>query len=172
MILHTKVSKVLSHKGKSLIRAVQAKTFVSEAVSIMEAQNIGAVVVVENDEIVGLLSERECVRKMIGQGLSANATRVSSVMLQPVVLVNSDTTVQECFALMTEYRVRHLPVVDNARLVGLVSIGDVVKFVIDDHIFSLDQMTRYATGSYGPLESVGWANWLPEEVTLAGKQAA
>ena len=118
------------------------------ALELMAQANIGAVVVTENDRVVGIFSERDYARKVILLGRSSKTTPVSELMTRDVLYVSRADTIKNCMALMTEKRLRHLPVMENGKLVGLVSIGDVVKAIISDHEFTIRELERYINGGH------------------------
>ena len=144
------VGEFLSKKG-STVWSVDPGATVFQALKLMAEKNIGAVVVMDAEKrIHGIFSERDYARKMMGEGMSAQATKVGEIMTTLLVTVNPDTRINECMALMTEKRVRHLPVIDGEKLVGVVSIGDVVKsvvteqeMVISQQAYKIDQLENY-----------------------------
>jgi len=137
----TSVRKML--EGKSEIYTVSHDASVFEALRIMAERNIGAVLVTDGDELAGILSERDYARKVILHGKSSRETRVSAIMTSDVICIDSSWTAEQCMALMTEKRVRHLPVVERGRLIGVVSIGDVVRAVIDEQLTTIGTLERY-----------------------------
>ena len=142
------VSQVLEEKGH-VIWSVARDAPVLEALQLMAEKNCGALLVVEDEKLVGLISERDYARKIALKGKSSRNTRVEEVMSRRVVYVQPSQTVDECMALMTEKRVRHLPVVDSdEKLVGMISIGDLVKAVISEQEFIIHQLENYITGSF------------------------
>ena len=116
-----------------------------EALQLMAEKDIGAVVVVDKAKPVGIFSERDYARKVILKGKSSKETSVRELMSRPVLYVHPEQAVEECMALMTEKRVRHLPVMDARKLTGIVSIGDIVKAVIADQEFTIHQLENYIT---------------------------
>jgi len=144
------VAEYLKKKGAA-IYSVRPDTTVYGALELMAEKNIGAVVVTdESGKLHGILSERDFARKMIIKGRNADTTKVKEIMTTLVVSVNPETRIHECMALMTEKRIRHLPVLDGERLVGVVSIGDVVKsmlteqeMVISQQAYKIDQLEQY-----------------------------
>ena len=137
----TSVRKML--EGKSEIYTVSHDALVFEALRIMAERNIGAVLVTDGDELAGILSERDYARKVILHGKSSRETRVSAIMTSDVICIDPSWTAEQCMALMTEKRVRHLPVVERGRLIGVVSIGDVVRAVIDEQLTTIGTLERY-----------------------------
>jgi CBS domain-containing protein len=125
--------------------APQAMAF--EALQLMADKDVGAVVVVQKGKPVGMFSERDYARKVILKGKSSKETRVSDLMTKPVLYVRPEQTVADCMALMTDKRVRHLPVMENDKLTGIVSIGDVVKAIIAEQEFTIRELENYITGA-------------------------
>jgi CBS domain-containing protein len=144
------VAEYLKKKGTE-IYSVRPNATVYGALELMAEKNIGAVVVTDEEgKLHGIFSERDFARKMIIKGRNANTTKVKEIMTTLVVSVNLDTRIHECMALMTEKRIRHLPVRDGEKLVGVVSIGDVVKsmlteqeMVISQQAYKIDQLEQY-----------------------------
>ncbi len=140
---------ILRSKGSD-IWSVPPGATVYEALRLMADKNIGAVLVMEGDRLLGIFSERDYARKVDLLGKRAADTPVQTIMTRRVVCVRPDETIEECMALMTDKRVRHLPVVENDRVVGLVSIGDVVKAIISEQEFIIGQLENYITGASYP----------------------
>jgi CBS domain-containing protein len=144
------VGEFLAKKGSEVF-SVSPKATVFEALKLMAAKNIGAVVVTDDEgKIAGVFSERDYARKMLEEGRNARTTKVKEIMTTLIVSVNRDTRINECMALMTEKRIRHLPVLEGDKLVGVVSIGDVVKsfiseqeIVISQQAYKIDQLETY-----------------------------
>jgi CBS domain-containing protein len=139
------VRDLLKEKGNDVWTIAPDKT-VYDALTLMAAKDIGALVVVEDDRVVGIISERDYARKVILRGKSSKETTLREIMTAKVCYVTNDYSVQECMALMTDKTVRHLPVLEADRLVGIVSIGDVVKSVISEQEFIIEQLESYITG--------------------------
>ena len=137
----TSVRRML--EGKSAIYAVPRDASVFEALRVMAERNIGAVLVTAEDELVGILSERDYARKVILHGKSSRETRVDEIMTSDVICIDPSWTAEQCMALMTEKRIRHLPVVEDGRLIGVVSIGDVVRAVMDEQLTTIGTLERY-----------------------------
>jgi len=129
--------------GKTEVYAVEPEDTIYEALRLMADKNIGAVLVLSDQEIKGILSERDYARKVILLGKTSKATLVSEIMTTNVICVEPAWTADQCMALMTEKRIRHLPVVENQRLVGVISIGDVVRAVVDEQQFTIKSLERY-----------------------------
>jgi CBS domain-containing protein len=142
----TTVADILKAKPVRTVHAIEATASVFDAVKLMAEANVGALVVVEHGQLVGIVSERDCARKVILPARSARDTPVHQIMSAPVLVVRADRTGDECMALMTENRLRHLPVMDGAKLVGMVSIGDLVKQVVSDQRFVIEQLEHYISG--------------------------
>lgn len=141
------VKEILDQKGRQAWTiAPGAKVF--DALRLMAEKGIGALVVVENDEIVGIISERDYARKVILKGLQSQDTPVRDIMTTEVYGVGLDTTAEECMALMTDKRFRHLPVRTEGKLAGVVSIGDVVKAVMTEQKVRIDNLENYIMGKY------------------------
>ena len=139
------VADILRTKGDA-IHSVQPYATVYEALQLMAEKNIGAVLVMEYDCVIGVLSERDYARKVVLQGKSSLHTKVSEIMSDRVYYVRPEHTLDECMALMTEMRIRHLPVFDQGMLVGVISIGDVVKQIISDQYMMIEQLESYILG--------------------------
>lgn len=144
----TTVAEILRSKSNALVFHVSPSDTVLDALRLMAEQGIGAVVVLEGEKLAGIFTERDYARKVALLGRSSGDTPVSDIMTRAVRYVHSTQTTEECMALMTENRLRHLPVLDNGTLVGLVSIGDLVKHVISQQQFVIAQMEQYITGGW------------------------
>jgi CBS domain-containing protein len=141
------VRDVLEHKGYDVF-SVHPESTVLEALKVLEARNIGALLVVDKHaNLKGIFSERDYARKIILQGKASADTHVKDVMTTQVFCVSSGQTIESCMALMTQKRVRHLPVVDDDKLVGLISIGDVVKALLHEKDLLIEQLEHYIMGS-------------------------
>jgi CBS domain-containing protein len=139
------VKEILDSKGHE-VWAVGPDATVFEALELMARKNIGAVLVVEETKLVGILSERDYARKVILKGKASRDTAVREIMTEVVFSVHLEYSVGQCMALMTDKHVRHLPVFDGDQLVGLISIGDVVKAIISEQEFTIEQLEGYITG--------------------------
>lgn len=140
------VKQLLKDKGREVWTIGPDQT-VLEALRLMAEKNVGALVVVSADKVLGLVSERDYARKVVLRGFASKDTPVRNIMSKVVHSVHPDQTVEECMALMTEKRCRHLPVLENGRLSGLISIGDAVKAVISEKEFMIGQLENYIKGS-------------------------
>ncbi len=138
----TTVHHLLERKGRAIFR-IGPDDPVLEAIRSMAEHHIGALLVMRGQELVGIVSERDYARKVILMGRSSSDTPVSQIMTTPVTTVGPDTAVDECMRLMTERRIRHLPVIERGRVAGLVSIGDLVKAVIEDQQHAIEQLESY-----------------------------
>jgi CBS domain-containing protein len=136
------VREILEKKGKE-IWSVTPDTTVFDSLKLMADKGIGAVLVIENDKVAGIMSERDYARKVVLQGKSSVQLTVKEIMSDKVLFVDISQSVEECLALMINKRVRHLPVFEEVKLVGFISIGDVVKAQIDEKEFVIDQLVNY-----------------------------
>ena len=136
-LLAAKISDVLT---------IGPEASVYDAIAEMAGKQVGALVVTEEETVVGILTERDYARKVVLENRSSRSTRVREIMTDRVIYVRPEQPIEECMALMTEKRVRHLPVLDGDCLLGMISIGDVVKDVISEKEFIIDQLTRYISG--------------------------
>ncbi len=132
-------------RGKSDVYSVAPGDTVFTALRLMADRNIGAVLVRSNEKLEGIFSERDYARKVVLLGKMSRETLVSEIMTPRVVSVEPNWTADQCMALMTEKRIRHLPVMEQGRLVGVISIGDVVRAVVDEQQFTIDVLQRYIT---------------------------
>jgi CBS domain-containing protein len=138
----TTVQQILDAKGHD-VYFVRPDDTVLSALEMMESKNVGAVLVKVDDSLVGIFTERHYARKIFLKGRSSPKTLIREVMETDVVYVEPGQTAEACMALMTDKRIRHLPVLRDGRLVGIISIGDLVKSIISDREFSIDQLVRY-----------------------------
>jgi CBS domain-containing protein len=137
----TTVRRMLSGKGD--VYAVGPGDTIYDALRLMADRNIGAVLVLSDQKIEGIFSERDYARKVVLLGKASKETPVREIMTADVISVDPDWTAEQCMALMTEKRVRHLPVVENERVVGVISIGDVVRTIVDEHRFTIKSLEGY-----------------------------
>jgi CBS domain-containing protein len=140
------VAEILKEKGDQTVHAIAPTASVFDAVKLMALKNIGALLVMEQDRIVGVFTERDYARKVVLMARSSKDTPVTDVMTTAVIYVRPDQTSEDCMALMTQNRVRHLPVIDDGKLIGLISIGDLVKGIISEQKFIIEQLQHYITG--------------------------
>ena len=139
------VRDILQRKGNQ-IWSVAPDSTVYDALMLMAEQNVGALLVLDGEKIVGIFSERDYARKIILKGKASKETSVDEIMTSEVTTVYPGQPVEECMALMTDKRIRHLPVLEGEKLAGLISIGDVVKAIISDREFIIKQLEGYITG--------------------------
>jgi CBS domain-containing protein len=149
ILMHT-VRELLREKG-SQVWTIGPQATVYEALQLMAAKNIGAVVVLEHGKVAGVFTERDYARKVVLQGRSSKTTSIAESMTPDVLYVSPDDTIEDCMALMTDKRLRHLPVMDGGKLAGVVSIGDVVKVIISEHKFTIRELERYITGGHSSI---------------------
>lgn len=140
------VAHILRSKKQQSVYTVAPDARVWDALTIMAERGVGALLVAEGDKIVGIISERDYARKVVLRGRSSENTAVREIMSAPVMYVSPEHTNEQCMALMTENRLRHLPVLDKGKLVGLVSIGDLVKDIISEQQFIIEQLEHYIRG--------------------------
>jgi len=146
--MSTTVAQILKSKADSghTIHTIGKTDSVYDAIKLMAEKGIGALLVMDGDSIAGIVTERDYARKIVLQDRSSKATRVEEIMTSRVRYVEPSQSIDECMALMTEHRMRHLPVLEDGKLVGLVSIGDLVKSVIADQQFTISQLEHYIHG--------------------------
>jgi len=142
----TTVRNILQSKGPG-IWSVEPETPVMAALKMMDEKNIGALVVTQGGSVLGILSERDYARKLVLKGRSSTDSTVHDLMTSSVITVTPEQTMDQCMDLMTSKRIRHLPVVENDKLIGLISIGDVVKAVISEKEFLIKQLENYISGA-------------------------
>jgi CBS domain-containing protein len=141
------VGDLLRTKGDK-VWSIGPDATVYEALAVMAEKDVGALLVLDNaGQLVGVLSERDYARKVVLKGKTSRETRVREIMTEKVVGVRPDQTIEECMALMTNKRIRHLPVLEGGRLAGVISIGDVVKAIISEQEFVIEQLENYITGN-------------------------
>ena len=129
--------------GRGPVISVAPQTTVFDALQLMAEHNIGAVLVLTGECLVGIFSERDYARKVVLRGLSSKSTPVGDLMTGKVITVDQSWTADQCMALMTQHHIRHLPVVDGGQVLGIISIGDAVKAVVDEQRFEIGQLTNY-----------------------------
>ncbi len=139
------IAQLLRSKGKH-VWTINPDATVYDALQLMEEKNIGALVVTKDNMPVGIISERDYARKGILKGLSSQNTRVSEIMVSRILCIKSDSSIEEGMALMSDKRIRHLPVVEDEKLLGIVSIGDLVTATIEEQKFTIEQLTHYING--------------------------
>jgi CBS domain-containing protein len=142
-----RISEVLARKG-AVVWSIPPRTTVFEAIQLMADRNVGALLVMEGSTLVGIVSERDYTRKVALKGKSSRDTRVEEITTGKPLTVTLDQTVDDCMRLMTEHRVRHLPVVGDGQVLGVVSIGDLVNWIISAQSATITQLEGYISGHY------------------------
>ena len=140
-----KVNDILKVKGHE-IWSIAPDASVYDAIQLMTGKNIGALTVIEDSKLVGMISETDYTRNVALKGRSSHDTSVKEIMTTQVLYVHPEQDIEDCMVLMTEKRTRHLPVLDEGKLIGLISIGDIVKSIIDEQQFTIEQLEHYITG--------------------------
>jgi len=141
------IGAILNQKG-SEIYSIAPDALVFEAIEMMDAKNVGALLVIRGEELLGIISERDYTRRVFLRGKRSRETRVDEIMSRDVTVTNSNEPVENCMRLMTEKRIRHLPVVDNGKLRGVLSIGDLVKHIISTQSATIEHLESYIHGGY------------------------
>lgn len=142
----TTIAQVIQNKLDQEIYTIAPSATVLEAITLMANKGIGAIVVTENSRLVGIISERDYTRKVSLMQRTSEDTTVAEIMTGKVIAINRNNTVDECLGLMTEQHIRHLPVLENDRLIGFVSIGDLVKVAMEDQKKLIEQLKQYISG--------------------------
>jgi CBS domain-containing protein len=140
------VAQILKTKQNQAVYTISPAAKVLDAVQMMADKSVGALLVTEQEKIVGIVTERDYARKMILKGRSSTDTFVRDIMTSSVMYVRLDDTNEQCMALMTENRLRHLPILDDGKLIGIISIGDLVKDIISEQQFIIQQLEHYIMG--------------------------
>mgnify|MGYP000072353108 FL=1 len=140
------VADILKSKSNSAVVSVRPEHSVFEALRLMAEKGIGAVLVMAGKDVQGIFTERDYARKLVLQGRASNQTLVRDVMTCNVLCVRPTQTTEECMAIMTDKRIRHLPMADNGRVIGMVSIGDVVRSTLAEQQIAIDSLTQYVMG--------------------------
>ena len=141
-----RLAEILEEKGSDVLE-IDADASVLEAVQLMVEKNVGSLLVTEGGEITGIVTERDYLRRVTLEGRTDAETRIGEIMSSPLVVVTPETSVDESMAVMTDRRIRHLPVVEDGRVVGLVSIGDLVKYKSKQQTFEIQYLTNYITAA-------------------------
>ena len=147
MNLSDTIGMVLQAKGQT-IWSLDPEAWVYDAIELMANKHVGALLVISDGKLVGIVSERDYARKVILQEKSSKQTRVKEIMTSPVIIVRPNHTVEDCMRFMTDNRIRHLPVVENEKILGVVSIGDLVKWMVSAQAETIHQLHHYITGRY------------------------
>jgi CBS domain-containing protein len=150
MEVSAKASAILAQRKDPAVWAIAPEATVFEAIELMAQKNVGALPVVDNGRLVGIISERDYTRKVILKGKSSKETPVKEIMTERVLTVEPSAGVTECMRIVTERRVRHLPVLDRDKLVGILSIGDLLKWTISAQGVALDNLERFIIGTEPP----------------------
>ena len=147
MNLADTVRTVLREKGQD-VWSVAPEMWVYDAIEIMASKHVGALLVIQQDQLVGVISERDYARKVILEGKSSKQTRVLEIMTSPAISTGPERSIEDCMRIMTRNHIRHLPVVENQNVLGVVSIGDLVKWIISAHEETIQQLRHYIAGEY------------------------
>ena len=148
MSISGSIGAILNHKGRQVYSILPDAT-VFEAIQLMAEKNVGALLVMSGEKLVGMISERDYTRKVALKGKSSKQTPVKEILSEQLIHVSPAHTVEDCMRLMTEHRVRHLPVLDGDKIVGVVSIGDLVNWIITAQTTTIHQLQTYITGYPG-----------------------
>lgn len=140
------VASILQTKANPVVHRIAPSATMREALELMARHNIGALLVLDGERIVGIVTERDYARKCVLMDRRTHETRVGDLMTAPVMYVSPEESNENCMALMTQHRLRHLPVLEDRHLSGMISIGDLVKATIEDHEFTIRELHSYVTG--------------------------
>ncbi|BBU27552.1 inosine-5-monophosphate dehydrogenase [Burkholderia sp. THE68] len=165
------VKQVLRAKGDMTVHTIDAEASVHEAVALMSRAEVGALVVMVGDTVCGIVTERDYARKVILRDKASRTTTVCEIMTAPVMSVSLRTSADECMTLMTQHRIRHLPVIEGGMLAGMISIGDLVRHVIDEQQFAIDQLESYVRGPRADTPTCALTKRSPIPQTLAARFA-
>ena len=132
-------------QNKRTVWALSSNNTVRQALQLMADKNIGAIVIKDQDKLIGIFSERDYARKVVLKGKNSTDTKLAEVMSEEVITISSDMQIDACMQLMTDKRVRHLPVVDNGKSIGIISIGDVVRLMIEEQKYLIEQLQKFVT---------------------------
>ena len=140
-----RVAEILRGKGGDVLK-IDASATVFDALTKVVEKNVGSILVTEDDKVIGIMTERDYLRKVAVKGRTSHDTLVREIMTSPLIYVTPETTIEESMAIMTDRRIRHLPVVEDDEVIGIVSIGDVVKFQSQEQTFQIQYLTEYISG--------------------------
>jgi CBS domain-containing protein len=143
----TTVGNLLTSKSQE-IWSIAPDDSVFEALEMMAEKNVSGLLILENSKLIGIFTERDYARKLILKGRSSKKTKVSEMMTKNILYVKTQNTIEDCMTLMTDKRIRHLPVIDSGRLIGIVTIGDLVKQIISEQQTTIHQLENYISGGY------------------------
>jgi CBS domain-containing protein len=144
-----RIREILQHKGNT-VWTIAPEATVFEAIQMMADKNVGALLVTKSERLLGIMSERDYTRKVILKGRASKETPVRDIITSRVLTVTPDHTVQDCMKLMTDHRIRHLPVVQGTKILGIISIGDLVNSIISQQTSAIEQLQTYITGFPNP----------------------
>ena len=147
MIITSTISAILNHKGAQ-VWSIPPEMMVFDAIQLMADKNVGALLVMSGDKLLGVISERDYTRKVALKGKSSKQTPVKEILSSSVITASPAHTIEDCMRLMTENRVRHLPILDSDKVAGIVSIGDLVNWIISAQSVAIDQLENYISGRY------------------------
>ena len=147
MNVYDTIRELMKRKSQE-IWSINPESSVYRAIELMADKHIGALLVMEGDKLVGIISERDYARKVILKGRSSKDTQVHEIMTTPVIFVQPQQSVDECMRIMTDNRIRHLPVLENEKVTGIVSIGDLVNWIMSAQDHTIQQLQNYVTGKY------------------------
>lgn len=137
-----KISSILENKGRQVF-SVTATSSVFDALQLMMEKNISALLIMEDEKLLGIFTERDYARKVVLQGKSSKETQISEIMTADLLTLSTGSSIDQCMEMMTDKKIRHLPVLENNYVVGMISIGDVVKFIIEDQKQTIQQLESY-----------------------------
>ena len=149
MKIYDTILDVLRRKSHE-VWSITPESTVYRAIEMMADKHVGALLVIADDKLVGIISERDYARKVILRGKSSKETRVAEIMTSPIIFVESRNAVDECLKIMTDNRIRHLPVIEKEKVIGIVSIGDLVNWIISAQDHTIQQLQNYVTRKYPP----------------------
>ena len=141
-----KVCNILQSKSSNII-SITPETVVFEALEIMVKNNVSALLVMDKESLIGIFTERDYARKVVLKGKTSKATLIAEIMTEDLITITPDNSIEDCMHVMTNRFIRHLPVVEGGKVVGIVSIGDLVKFIIEEQKFIIENLEHYITGT-------------------------